>query len=353
MSIYINGIGCISPQLSTDGGLFSGDIKMYEGEFLKCIDPDYKLYIPPTMARRAGRIIKMGAAAAKICLQDAGIGMPGAVITGTGMGCIEDTENFLTEIILNDEKMLAPTAFIQSTHNTAAAQIAILLSCNNYNMTYVHRGFSFESALIDSMMQIDQGEAENILAGGLDEMTPGMFAICRRLGVYRSSCMGHSFIFSEKASGSIAGEGAAFFLLDHRQTLSTYCRIEAVEMLYKPKDGLEITGKILKLLSVHSLQLEDIDLVLCGINGDERFDGIYSKVLAPFDKCRLAYYKHLCGEYHTSTAFALWLSAMILKNNRIPPFLLINEDNSMAPGNILIYNHYLGSNHSLILLRKC
>ena len=353
MSVYINGTGCISPQLSTDGGLFSGLIKEYEDEYLKCTDPDYKLYIPPTMARRAGRIIKMGAAAAKICLQDAGVEMPGAVITGTGMGCIEDTENFLTEIIRNEEKMLAPTAFIQSTHNTAGAQIAILLSCNNYNMTYVHRGFSFESALIDSMIQINQGEAENILAGGLDEMTPGMFTISRRLGIYRNTCKGHSALLTEKAPGSTAGEGVAFFLLDHLKSPSTYCRLEAVEILYKPKDEEEITGKIYQILDNCSLNIEDIDLVISGINGDDRFDGIYSKVLAPFEKSRLAYYKHLCGEYHTSTAFALWLSALILKNNKIPPFLMIKGDNSLTPKNILIYNHYLGSNHSFILLRKC
>jgi len=353
MNVYINGIGCISPQSSTDGGLFSGDIKTYEGEFLQCIDPDYKLYIPPTMARRAGRIIKMGAAAARICLHDADLAMPGAIITGTGMGCIEDTENFLTEIILNDEKMLAPTAFIQSTHNTAAAQIAILLGCNNYNMTYVHRGFSFESALVDSMMQVDQGESENILTGGLDEMTPGMFAISRRLGIFRNSCSGHSALFTKKASGSIAGEGAAFFLLDGQQTSSSYCRLEAVEMLYKPDDEKEITGKILKLLKDHSLRIEDIDLVISGVNGDERFDGIYSSVLAPFKNCRLAYYKHLCGEYHTSSAFAVWLAAMILKKNQVPSFLLAHGDISTPPANVLIYNHYLGSNHTFILLRKC
>ena len=338
MSVYINGSGCISPQYSTDGGLFSGKIREKEGDYMKCIDPDYKLYIPPAVARRAGRIIKMSAAAAKICLQDAGVEMPGAIIAGTGMGCIEDTENFLGEIIRNEERMLAPTAFIQSTHNTAGAQIAILLGCNNYNMTYVHRGFSFESALIDSILQLEAGEANNILAGGLDEMTPGMYAISKRLGVYQNS---------------VAGEGAAFFLLDNQKTEGTYCKISAVEMLYKPANEQEISNKINEVLKENSLGIDDINLVISGQNGDSRFDGNYNTVLAPFKKKKIASFKNLCGEYHTASSFALWLSATIFKTGHIPSFLNLPENSSKQPDNLLIYNHYLGTNHSIILLQKC
>ncbi len=47
--------------------------------------------------------------------------MPGAIITGTALGCLEDTVTFLTRMIELNEELLPPTAFIQSTHNTVAA----------------------------------------------------------------------------------------------------------------------------------------------------------------------------------------------------------------------------------------
>ena len=57
---------------------------------------------------------------------------------------------FLRKMIEFEEKMLSPTAFIQSTHNTVGAQIALLLKCHHYNNTIVHRAFSFENALTEA-----------------------------------------------------------------------------------------------------------------------------------------------------------------------------------------------------------
>lgn len=349
--IFINGLGCISPQFTTGGELMNGNLKEHEGNYLKCIDPDYKLFIPPAMARRAGRIIKMGTVAAKMALQDAGVEMPGAIITGTGMGCLEDTENFLTEIIRNEEKMLAPTAFIQSTHNTVASQIAILLNCNNYNMTFVHRGFSFESALLDSILQLQSGEAENILTGGLDEMIPGLFRISQRLGIFREYCNGHLGLTSKPENASVAGEGTAFFLLGSEQTPSSYCRIKGLEMLYKPTEQ-ELSSKMYDFLDKHTVKPGGISLLISGMNGDGRFLKNYEVVHSAFSHDKIAFYKHLCGEYHTSTAFALWLSAMSLKNGSMPSFATFTGKPAGDLKNILIYNNYLGINHTFILLSR-
>ncbi len=94
-------------------------------------------------SRRMSRIIKMGVCAAMKCLQDAEIKNPDAIITGTGMGCIEDTGKFLSSYIENEEKLLNPTPFIQSTHNTVGAAIALMLKCHNYNNTLWSQGIFF------------------------------------------------------------------------------------------------------------------------------------------------------------------------------------------------------------------
>ena len=70
----------------------------------------------------------------------------------------------------NREQMLNPTAFIQSTFNTVGAQLALPLKIHAYNVTYVHRGLSFESALIDGIISIAEGK-QHVLAGAMDEIT--------------------------------------------------------------------------------------------------------------------------------------------------------------------------------------
>jgi 3-oxoacyl-[acyl-carrier-protein] synthase II len=185
MRTYIRSASSVSPQNTFGDAGFLNDIVEYTDTRLKAIEPDYKAFIDPKQIRRMSHIIKIGVAAAHDCLNKANITMPGAIITGTALGCIEDTVTFLTRIIEMQEEMLPPTAFIQSTHNTVAAQIALMLKCHNYNNTFVHKGVSFENALIDSLMFLNEGEADTVLVGGTDEMTDSSFAILTRLGLYK------------------------------------------------------------------------------------------------------------------------------------------------------------------------
>ena len=233
--LYITGLGNISPQKTWDNNHFTDDFMVVETNYLSCQDPNYKEYITGDMVRRMSRIIKMGVAAGKICLADAGCTMPDAIITGTGLGCIEDTEKFLTNMIINNEEFLTPTSFIQSTHNTVSAQIALILKCHNYNFTFVHRGFSFQSALLDSFIRINSGESGMVLLGGIDEMTPNTFKILQRLGHYKMKPVKNMNLLKDHSRGTIAGEGAAFFLLSAKPSPKNYAKIEALDTFYKPE----------------------------------------------------------------------------------------------------------------------
>ena len=169
--LYIRATGIISPQKTFEAAGFLAAPVQYEGTRLSCVEPDYKTFIDPKLIRRMSRIIKMGVAAAMKCLQEAAVKVPDAIVTGTAYGCLEDTGIFLSKMVEQREELLAPTAFIQSTHNTVGAQIALMLRCNGYNNVFVHRGFSVESALMDAMLLLAEEEATNVLVGGLDEIT--------------------------------------------------------------------------------------------------------------------------------------------------------------------------------------
>ena len=350
MKIFIRSSACISPQKTLGNvGFLTSPIEYVETR-LKPIEPDYASYIDPKVARRMSHVIKMGIVAASKCLLDAGVPMPGAIITGTAYGCIEDTSSFLTRLIEMDEQMLSPTAFIQSTHNTVAAQIALMLRCHNYNNTFVHKGISFESALLDAVMLLKENEADNILVGGIDEMTDTSFIVLNRLGLYKRKPVSNFSLLNSNTKGTIGGEGAAFFLFTDKPSADNMAEFKDVQTFFKPRDIHTIGQQITAFLARKGLQTGDLDLVITGKNGALKNDGVYNQLNNTiFKNTSLANYKHLCGEYPTSTSFALWLAVNIIKRGEVPEVVRERTLNNNQRKNILIYNHYLGS-HSLMLI---
>lgn len=158
---------------------------------------DIKVLIPEmNVRRRMGRVVKSGVAAGVESLLAFGDRAPvDAVVTATGLGCIADSEKFLDALIANEEQMLNPTPFIQSTFNTVGAQIALLRGLHCYNTTYAHRWASFENALTDAALRIGAGLSQAVLVGAFDETTPSVEKVLQRLGVAQEGDWGESSVF--------------------------------------------------------------------------------------------------------------------------------------------------------------
>lgn len=354
MAIYIRSSACVSPQNTFGADGFLDQPAEYHDTRLPAIEPDYTRFIDVKSIRRMSHVIKMGVAAAKECLELANVEMPGAIITGTALGCLEDTLTFMNRMIEMDEQMLPPTAFIQSTHNTVAAQVALMLKCHSYNNTFVHKGISFESALTDAIMLLKEQEANDILVGGVEEMTDASYKVLSRLGLFKRWPLSNFELFNTPTNGTIGGEGATFFLLSDKSSQDNIARFDGVETFYGLKDTAEIETKINAFLSRRKLIVNDIDLVMTGRNGDVKNDAVYAQLNSSvFKNTSLANYKHLCGEYAVSVSFALWMAANILKKQTIPDIIKEREINTSAPKKILIYNHYLNTYHSLMLVSAC
>jgi len=354
MVVYIRSAANISPQKTFGGSLFLNEAVVYNGTRLNCIEPDYNAIIDVKLGRRMSRIIKMSVACAFACLKDAGVTDPDAIITGTAYGCLEDTGTFLTNMIAQDEEPLTPTAFVQSTHNTIGAQVALLLKCHQYNNTFVNGGASFENALLDATMLLTEDVAHNVLVGGMDEITDASHAVLSRMGLYKRRSVSNTGLFKSDSKGTINGEGVAFFLLTDVPSPDNLARIEGLATIYKPEGTKEIAQQIKAFLNAQSICSEDIDLLITGCNGDQKNDEGYDDLLRLlFQGVRSVPYKHLCGEYPTSTAFAVWLAANVISTNSIPAAL--NPEGSVKNkiNRVLIYNHYQNIFHSLILLSAC
>ncbi len=341
-AVYILSAAAVSPQVSFEQMLKSPAI--YQGEKFSCIEPDYANYIDPKLIRRMSRIIKMGMASSMESLSLAGVQVPDAIITGTAFGCLADTNDFLTRMVEFKETLLSPTAFIQSTHNTVGAQIALQLKCHQYNNTFVHRGSSFEAATLDALSLLQEGDARNVLVGAVDEIIDNSHAIIRRFGGYKPDGDSARLLQSATA-GTMAGEGAAFFVLGSENSGNAVATLDAVRSYYKP--GRPVANLIRNFLIENDVAPEDLDLVILGSNGDARIDAHYADIAGEvFAASKLAGFKNYCGEYPTASAFALWMAVEIIRHGK-------QIQQTGVPRKIFIYNNYKLNYPSFYLLTAC
>lgn len=139
-------------------------------------------YVKPLEARRMGKIMKSSLLSSLKALREAGIEQPDAIITGTALGCLENSELLLRQMVEEGETMLKPTYFMQSTHNTISSNIAIRLGCHGYNITYTQDQASFDWAIRDAELLLKSGKCKTVLVGCHDESTPLYRQLMQRLG---------------------------------------------------------------------------------------------------------------------------------------------------------------------------
>lgn len=325
---YITSTASIHPKQAVEGN-----------SYLVADEPDYKsIILDANLRRRMSRIIKMGVACGTTCLGTTPPESIQGIITATGLGCLTDTEKFMNAIIDREERLLNPTPFIQSTFNTVGAQIAQLHQIRTYNMTFSHRALSFESALIDAMMKIDEGH-DNLLVGAVDEVTPISHAIQQRLGLLK---------------GVQAGEGAQFFLLSNKPNSTTSAKICDIDTYFLPpppynkwfrpelfSSPMAVGTHIRLMLIRNRLDFKKVDWFVTGENGSKEQEALYDKVYKYyFPHAKRSSFKDECGEYPTAMAYALHQVAVALEDPEHPAKIVV------------ICNNYHHNDHSAILIKK-
>jgi hypothetical protein len=287
--VYIRGRACASAQ----PGSFSGDVASYQvlapGRALAQGFSSSRL--DPRAARRFSRVLRMSLAAAYTALERAEIDSPDAVLLGTGMGCLDDTAKFLFALTDEGETMLSATPFINSTHNTLAAQVAVQTGCKGFNETWVNRTVSFAAAL-DAAIARTAAE-RHVLLGGVDECPDAFHDLYASLsdasGGAAALCFGES-----------PGEGAAFFVLS-REAAPDACAIVAADYALRADPAVWLT----EFLAGAHAALPDLVL----ITGD---------AAAVCSARHLVDCRDYAGSWFADTAFALDLAAGCLCAGSLP-----------------------------------
>ena len=341
----------ISIQPTTEPGYFFDSIRPYAQNPVPAQDPDYKALIPALQLRRMNKSMRMAIFASQTALQAANRTTVDAIITGSGLGCLRDSERFVEALLADEGQSLNPTPFIQSTHNMAAAAIALALKCNGYNMTYVNNANSFESALLDGMVYLSEHPDATILLGAVDELgerTTDFWNIAKYLK--RDASAIPTPLGTPNNPGEIAAEGANFFVASQQPRTSAIGKVTAVETCLETDNSPDLVNRFLRK---NGLDADAIDAVLMGYNGDSRYDGIYQDVTqALFAGIPVVGFKHVLGEYDTVIAAAMALGLQLLREQRIPTALRLSGPQPRQLTRLLIYTQRRGRNHGLLLLEQ-
>ena len=308
---YLHNMKTLSLLKSFDDGILNA---LHETKSQILQEPDYKKIIPAANLRRMSKVIKMGVATGISTAKDFEIG---AIIVGTGLGCFDNSIIFTREYHENKEGSLSPTAFTQSTDNTIAGQLALILQNNNYNITYAHKGLAFENALTDALL-ISHEENVNVLVGGLDENI-NFFEI-------PEECKNKNYWL---------GEGASFFILNQHAENSL------AKILHC---STRSTGKTEEIIVdfLQTNQLEMPDLILYGNSFLNETD------VEQDIKCAKVFnYSNTCGIYFTNSSFALHLATEIISNKSLA------AEKGFEAENILIINNFYNSDLGLIYISGC
>ena len=305
LSPFIHSYRTISNRSTFEKGILNTVDEEPQGSI---VHPDYKEHIPAALIRRMSKIIRMGVGLGITVKEDKEIG---GIIVGTGLGCLENTEKFMDQFVKKKDGILAPTAFIQSTHNTIAGQIGLILKDNCYNSTYTQGGLSFENALLDAMMLADETN-EDIIVGGLDEKIPLMMELGEKVGTNLERL----------------GEGGTFFRISNKQdgagAMIGWCA-------NIPLDGCTMEEVVSEQLNKWGA--EDPDLFLYGnshLVGKETPENLFGK--------KVICYSDISGVYMTNSAFGVQLGQELFRSKAhkdVYNILLINNSANKDLG--LIY----------------
>ncbi|MCC6573942.1 MAG: beta-ketoacyl synthase chain length factor [Planctomycetes bacterium] len=194
MAAIITGVGVVS-SLGADPVSFAKGLRggrsgcaLHDFEYLggrKVSAPAYlampadaKGLIDPKKLRRMDRLSRMCAVSARQALAMAGIDASTlnpartGVVFGTAFGAMATTQAFVDSWLKQGERHASPLNFMNSVHGIMASLIALDLGITGVNLTLSQRDLSFEGALVTALEILESGEADTLIVGAGDELTP-------------------------------------------------------------------------------------------------------------------------------------------------------------------------------------
>lgn len=259
-------------------------------------------FVPKRALRRVDHYSKLGLLGAHLALKDAGLLGSDlsrlGIVVATGYGATATTFAFLDSIINDGDNCASPTHFANSVHNSAAANLSIMLGIKGPSLTVSQFEMSVPSALFSARLWLAEGRVDAVLFGAIDEVSDLIgYLQHRRCGGEHPAEMA-PLVFD--AESSIVGEGAAFLVLTRDDGGRAYCGIDEVG-----------TGNLYD----GQLSLPGDALLLLGADGRKEVGGRYRETVPA--GANAVCYTPLYGCTPAAAAFDLAAAALALRNGSV------------------------------------
>ncbi|MBI5584612.1 MAG: hypothetical protein HY892_12410 [Deltaproteobacteria bacterium] len=305
-----------------------------------------KDFLSPLVYRKMGRSSRLSVVASLEALQDSGLPIDDAnrdrigVIVGTGYGNSGLTDEYFVSFMEGGPTGANPLLFADTVPNTAGSHISLHHRLRGPITTFCQNLISAELALDYACGLLKSGQAEAMLVGGVDELSPIVmhaFSVTRALNPAPDPIIGR---------GMILGEGACVLVLERREDALTrkapvygeiagvalnsgitrpgHFETEARSMRRAVREGLDAVGgesgtpDLISLSANFSRELDPLEFqVLQDLLGDN------------LPRIPLTPLKYFAGEYAGSGALRLALLLLSIRDQMIPPTINPEE---LIPG---------------------
>jgi len=222
------------------------------------------------------------------------------VVIASGYGATATTFAFLDTIIADGDICASPTHFANSVHNSAAANISIMLGAKGPSLTVSQFDMSVPSALMSARQWLAEGRVDAVLFGAIDEVSDLIGYLWQRQRAPQHDCAASPLQLDRESS--VIGEGAAFLLLTRNDGGQGYCSIDAVQT------GSAYEGR---------LYLPGDALLVLGADGRRELGARYRETVP--SQSRVACYAPLYGSMPAAAGFDLACAALILQKGQAYP----------------------------------
>ncbi len=186
-------------------------------------DFEPKDYIPAKDAKRMDRFSQFAVAAATQAVKDAGINMEqedryrAGVSIGSGTGSLMGIEREYDKLLAKGPGRIHPLTAPMVLGNMAAANVAITFGCRGKCLDIVTACATGTNSIGEAFRSIQHGEADIILAGGVDSSVSrfgvATFQALTALSLSEDPLQA-SIPFDRKRDGFVTGEGAGVLVLE-------------------------------------------------------------------------------------------------------------------------------------------
>lgn len=279
--------------------------------------------------------------ASLLALQKAGLPAEGThpdelgITVGCNLAGVQSVTDYDYTAITEGPHCTSPMEAPNTLANAPASHLAIRLKARALNTTIASGQCAGLDALGYAAKVVRDGRARQVVAGGVEELSPAALWLYRNSKVLSSGCMEEvGRPFDEESTGWLPGEGAAVVVLERKadalaRGVRPLAELAGWSSAFAPLQTLEKRSSVLRRVAQQALDAaglspESVDVVVAGASGlraqDQAEALALHDLLADNTRASVAAIKGTLGEtYGASGLFQALAAVCMIDCGIVPP----------------------------------